>query len=230
MIPSSDALENRLGVLFKDKTLLKQSLVHSSFLNENPDAGLLSNEKLEFLGDAVIGLSVAYALYDGCPGRSEGELTSLRSALVKGQTLARVASSLGLGDYLVMGKGEEAEGGRKRQSNLADAFEAVVGAVFLDQGYEAAKAFVMRTLASELDRSLAGDVPQDPKSRLQEISQSKGLGQPKYKVVEISGPEHDRSFSVEVIIEDKVLGKGAGRRKIDAEREAATEAYESLSK
>lgn len=222
-------LQKRLGIQLKDMALLEQALVHASFLNENPDAGLSSNEKLEFLGDAVIGLVVAHALFKERPGMGEGELTSLRSAVVRGQTLARVASELGLGEYLTMGKGEEAEGGRKRQSNLANTFEAVIGAVFLDQGYQNARDVVLRTLNPEIDRILAGEVPQDPKSRLQEIVQSRGMGQPRYRIAEISGPEHSRTFSVEVLVGKGVLGAGVGRRRIDAEREAATMALEALA-
>ena len=221
-------LEERLGIRFRDKKLLEQALVHRSFLNENPEFPLASNERLEFLGDAILGLIVSHELYSRFPAFSEGELTSLRSALVRGRTLARQAESLHLGSYLLMGHGEESSGGRRRQSNLANVFEAAVGALFLDQGYDVTREFILDTMVPEMDRILATGAPKDPKSQLQELLQARGLSPPTYGVVDVSGPDHSRVFTVEVVVSDRIMGQGTGKQKIEAEREAATQALGTL--
>ncbi len=222
-------LGKSLGVKFHDQKLLERALVHRSFLNENPEISLDSNERLEFLGDAVLGLVVGHALYVRCPDLAEGELTSLRAALVQRQTLAQISARLRLGDYLLLGRGEDSSGGRQRQSNLANVIEALIGAVFLDQGYQAAQEFTLGFMAPDIDTLLASDIPKDPKSRLQELLQSTGGDVPVYRIMDLSGPEHNRRFIVEVIVSDKVLGVGSSRRKVDAERQAAMQAIRELS-
>ena len=223
-----DSLEQVLGISFKNGELLRLALVHSSYLNETPEELPESNERLEFLGDGVLGLVVAHELYERHPDRPEGELTAMRSKLVRGETLARIAEKLELGRYLVLGKGEEASGGRQRPSNLAAAFEALVGALLLDQGYEAAEAFVLGALADELSAVDRPTVPKSPKSLLQEVVQGRGLAAPTYRLLEATGQEHERRFTSEVVIADKPIGRGSGRRKSEAEQQAAREALKSL--
>lgn len=221
-------LEERLAIRFRERSLLEQALVHRSYLNENPDFHLGSNERLEFLGDALLGLVTSHELYMLCPDLSEGELTALRSALIRGRTLARLGDSLQLGSYLLLGQGEDASGGRQRQTNLANVFEAILGALFLDQGYQVAREFILRIMAPEIELLLKREIPKDPKSRLQETLQARNLSAPSYRIVDISGPDHSRLFTVEVIVDSRVLGRGVGKRKIDAEGEAAKEALKLL--
>lgn len=224
-----DVLEQIIGVTFRDRTLLEQALVHRSYLNENPDFALPSNERLEFLGDAVLGLAVAEKLYHEFPHLSEGKMTKLRAALVRQETLASLAASLGLGGYLRLGRGEEVSGGRSRQTNLARAFEAVVGAVFLDQGFAVAADSILRLFGDQLRRIMEGRLTTDYKSRLQEVVQAEQRLTPVYRVVEASGPDHDKRFVVEVMVGDTVIGRGAGRSKRMADEEAAWSAIERLS-
>ncbi len=201
--------------------LLRQALRHSSYANEHPGEGE-SNERLEFLGDAVLNLAVSEYLYRTCP-HPEGELTQLRAAIVSGSALAEVARDLGLSSHLLLGRGEEESGGRERSSLLSDAFEALVGAVFLHEGYEAAARFVRHHLRSALDRARAGDVRRDYKTLLQEEAQRHGL-RPVYTLLEARGADHAREFTVQVELNGrKALGKG--RRIKDAEQEAARRLY-----
>ena len=223
-----DSFEEALGVSFGDRDLLRTALVHSSVLNEDSGESSDSNERLEFLGDGLIGLVVAQELYQRYPDRAEGELTSMRSALVRGETLARVGSTLDLGRFLVMGKGEERNGGRDRASTLAAAFEALVGALFLDQGYEPARSFVLGALAQEISRVDHAAVPTSPKSLLQELLQGQGLDPPAYRITDITGDDHARTFTAEAVSEGKVVGRGTGTRKALAEQEAAAHALRSL--
>jgi ribonuclease-3 len=221
-------MEARLGVEFSDRSLLSTALVHDSYVNENPDAGLQSNERVEFLGDAVVDLAVGHALFARAEGATEGELTALRSLVVRSESLAGAANRLGLGEYLLMGRGERANRGAERVSNLGDAFEAVVGAILLDRGYPAAREFVVRSLSQELEAAIRAESPKDPKSRLQEFAQAAGWGSPVYRTVMTEGPDHMRSFKVEVLVKGQVVGSGTGARKLDAERFAAQRAYASL--
>lgn len=229
MVPPSDlgALAERLGLSFRDPNLLRRAFVHPSYLNEAPGAGE-SNQRLEFLGDAVLDLVVAQELYLRCPGLPEGELTKRRANVVNRRSLALAALKLDLGRYLVMGKGEEERGGRTRESNLESVLEALVGAVFLDSGYEGARSLTLHILGTSLAAVAAHDVSQDPKVELQELAQARGLGLPTYRVVRIEGPEHARVFTVEVIVGGKALGVGIGGRTQDAERAAAEEALGQL--
>ena len=223
-----EVVEEALGVSFHDRALLRTALVHASYLNESRREGLESNERLEFLGDGVLGLVVAQELYRRYPDRREGELTALRSALVRGETLARVARGMRLGRGLVLGRGEEAGGGRDRTSNLAGAFEAVVGAIFLDQGYDAARSFVLSALDAEIRDVRRGDEAKSAKSLLQERLQGRGLAPPSYRVSEDADADPARRFTAEALSQGAVVGRGYGPRKSLAEHAAASDALERL--
>ncbi|MCL0059144.1 ribonuclease III [Dehalococcoidia bacterium] len=234
-MPQLDALQNILGVAFEDVTHLQQSLVHRSYLNESEalsetsdDHPLSSNERLEFLGDALLGHVVAERLYCEFPDFSEGDLTKVRSALVRTETLARIARSLNLGDYLFLGKGEAESGGRRRQRNLACALEAVIGAILVDQGFNVAREFVLRILGKELERATAEKLEKDPKSRLQEVVQAEQRLTPVYRTDNVTGPDHDRIFVVDVFAGETFLGRGSGKSKRAAEQEAAVAALKTL--
>ena len=221
-------LERALGVRFKERALLRQAVVHRSFLNEHPESGWESYERLEYLGDAFLGWVVADELYRRYRAYSEGALTRARAGLVQGRTLAEVAKSLGLGGYLYLGQGEEATGGRSRRSNLAGALEALLGAVLLDQGAAAARRLVLRWLEGWMDQLAGEDVPRDPKSALQELAQERGLPLPRYDVIREAGPSHAPSFTVQVWLRDRNAGQGTGRRKVEAESNAAAQALKGL--
>ncbi|MDZ4278824.1 MAG: ribonuclease III [Dehalococcoidia bacterium] len=220
--------EKHLGLRFKNDALLREALVHSSYVNENPELAPASNERLEFLGDAVLGLIVADQLFASYPDQDEGMLTELRSHLVRRDTLAKAARRLQLGAALLLGRGEEAGGGRSRPTNLAHAYEAVVGAIFLDGGLAAARRFVQRSLKPEFEELTERAYLPDPKSRLQVLSQSQFQSTPQYRLVEAKGPDHARRFTVEVVVAGRPLGTGAGRSKQQAEKEAAREALGRL--
>ena len=221
-------VEATLGIAFKDRSLLQESLTHQSFINENPGVTAVSNERLEFLGDGLLNFVVAHRLFTKAPEQAEGDLTARRAQAVRRETLAHVAGRMRLGDFLVMGKGEAASGGAARASNRANAFEALVGAVLLDRGFRSARSFVLRWMRPEISGILAGKTPKDPKSRLQEILQSRGRAVPGYRVIEVAGPPEHRHFAVSVEVDGAALGQGTGKRKIDAEREAARQAIEAL--
>lgn len=222
-------LQKSLGVSFNDLSHLEQALIHSSYLNENPSFAPTSNERLEFLGDAVLGLVIAEKLYLSFPQFSEGEMTRARAALVRRDTLARVVRVISLGDFLYLGKGEEASGGRHKVSNLAAALEAVIAAIFLDRGLATTKEIILRLFNEEIERAVSQGAGVDYKSQLQELVQAKQQPPPVYELVEAVGPAHDRWFTVEVKISDTVLGKGSGRSKKMAETEAAYSALQRLS-
>ncbi len=216
-----------LGLDFNDQGLLQQALVHRSYLNEHPSSPLESYERMEFLGDAVLELAVSTALYDRLPSLSEGELTKLRSQIVCGDSLAAVARSIGLGDALLLGRGEETTGGRSRNTILAAAFEALVAAVFLDRGYQRARDFVLETLAGPLEKAWRDGAPREnPKSALQELLQGLGEPAPTYRLAGASGPDHRPVFTVEALLGGEVIGRGEGGRKSDAERAAAQNALD----
>ncbi len=223
------ALQITLGIAFKTQSLLEQALTHSSYVNENPSLASGSNERLEFLGDAILGFIVAEKLYQDFPDLTEGDMTRLRSALVRRDTLARVAESIKLGDYLYLGKGEEASHGRAKPANLAALLEAVIAAVFLDQGLATTRDFTLKLLGEELLKVVSQDTAVDYKSRLQEFIQSRQQLTPAYRLIETTGPDHDRTFTVEVMAGDTVLGRGSGRSKKLAETEAARSALARLS-
>ena len=223
------ALQQVIGMNFKDEPLLQQAFVHSSYINENPGSSITDNERLEFLGDALLSLIVAEELYREFTNFGEGDLTEIRVSLIRQETLAEIAAGLKLGDYLLLGKGEEASGGRQKQTNLADAFEALIGAVYLDQGLNIAKDFVLAKFANQLEEMRAKGIGRNYKSLLQEFTQAKYKLLPTYRIVEASGPDHDKSFIVEVILGDKVLGTGFGKNKRAAEMEAARSVWEKLT-
>jgi ribonuclease-3 len=223
------ALQRTLGVYFEDKALLEQALIHSSYVNENPSLAPVSNERLEFLGDAVLGLIVAKKLYQDYPDLAEGEMTKLRSALVRRDTLNRMAQSIRLGEYLYLGKGEEASGGMNKPANLAAALEALIAAVFLDRGSDIARDFILRLIDKELERVVRQGAGADCKSELQELVQAREQETPTYYVIEATGPAHAKIFTVEVRLGDTVLGRGTGTSKKEAETEAARLALKKLS-
>ena len=221
-------LQKILGVPFQQQELLTQALTHSSYANENPGVAPASNERLEFLGDAILGLIVAENLYRDFPGMSEGEMTRLRSILVKQETLARVAESIKLGNYLYLGKGEEASGGKDKPANLARALEALIAAVYLDHGPAVTEQLVLEILDAELLKTLYQGMIVDYKSQLQELLQAKTQQTPVYNLIETQGPDHSKKFTVEVRLGNDVLANGIGRSKKKAETEAARIALEKL--
>ncbi len=224
----SAALAGKLDISFNEPSLLEQALVHSSYVNEKPGSASVSNERLEFLGDAVLGAVFAEKLYQDLPEMSEGEMTKLRSYLVCRDTLSSVASAIGLGEHIYLGKGEEANGGRHKPSNLAGTLEAVIAAVFLDQGLAATRDFILRLFNRELEELDSQGVAVDYKSQLQELLQARQQEIPFYHIVESTGPDHDRRFTAEVRVGDTVLGRGSGKSKKLAETEAARSALEKL--
>jgi len=213
-------LELALGIKFKNQDLLKQAFVHRSYLNEHPKCGFEHNERLEFLGDAVLELAVTKHLYENYPN-PEGELTIWRAALVNSKMLSRIASDLGFNDYLLLSKGESRDTGRARQFILANTFEAVVGAIYLDQGFEKAEEFIKRNLIKELPIILEKKLYHDPKSRFQEEAQDKMGITPTYEVLGESGPDHAKHFIVGVFLGDKMIAKGEGPSKQTAQEMAA---------
>jgi len=229
MASDLDALEAKLRTRFRNRALLAKAMVHRSHLNEAKRPDIESNERLEFLGDAVIGYVVARELYRRFPGVPEGQLTELRAQLVRWETLATVAGRLDFGKHLALGRGEERTGGRERPMNLARAYEAVVGALLEDRGLRDTERFVLRTLKADLAELEATSNVADIKSRLQEWVQGRVGGTPIYQTVSVVGPDHAREYRVQVQIGDRVLGEGLGRNKRTAERAAAAEALTRLT-
>jgi ribonuclease-3 len=215
-------LEAAVGVRFNDRALLQRAFVHRSYLHEaDEETELQDNQRLEFLGDAVLSFIVSELLFRRYPERREGDLTNLRSALVKRETLSRFAKELRLGDYLLLGRGEEENGGRGRHTTLCDTYEAFIGAFFLDQGTAALRKFVEPRLMAEIDRVAHHALTKDPKSRLQEWVQA-AMGQtPRYKTVHTEGPDHARLFTRQVTIGKQPIGVGQGQSKQEAEQAAA---------
>lgn len=219
--------EKSLGFEFHDQGLLRQALVHRSYLNEKPEFAAQDNQRLEYLGDALLDFIVGDHLYRQFPHLREGKLTSLRSALVKTESLAELARRLDLGNHIYLGRGEEENGGRAKPSLLAAALEALLGAIYLDQGLDQVRTFLLSLLAPQLGEILAKG-SKDYKSRLQERAQA-SFGQiPVYRAIAQSGPDHAKEFTVEVILGDRVLGRGRGRSKQAAEQDAARQALQTL--
>ncbi len=223
-----DDVEDALNIKFSDRKVLILALTHQSYANEHPDVPPVSNERMEFLGDSIVGMVVADRMFTGAPDLAEGDLTVRRSQVIRRETLALAAKSIGLGQWLVMGKGEAGADGAERASNLADTFEAIVGAVFVDRGYREARSFVNRWLGGYVDEALQAETRKDPKSLLQEYLQGNGSDPPRYQLVSESGTPSDLVFTIEVVIDSKSVATGSGTRKIDAEREAASRALELL--
>ncbi|MEX1295535.1 MAG: ribonuclease III [Candidatus Limnocylindrales bacterium] len=228
MPTSTRELADRLGLHFGDPALLDEALVHSSYVNEHPEGGTESNERLEFLGDAVLSLVMSEALFKRHRDEPEGVLTTRRAAIVSTRGLARIARRLGIGDALVLGQGAENSGERRRSSVLAGLFESIVAAIYLDRGLEAARDFILEAAAPELDAAVSADTLKAPKSRLQEHAFSSTGRAPAYRIVSSDGPDHDRHFVVEVAVDGTVVGSGEGRSRREAETHAAEAALESI--
>jgi len=214
------ALEQRLVYRFADPALLTQALTHRSFANESRDSSIVDNERLEFLGDAVLDLIIGHQLFIDHPAADEGELSRLRAELVSAPTLAHLARELALGECLLLGRGEARSGGRDKESLQADALEAVIGAIFLDAGFSVAASVVCRLFAPYL-RADGVPVEQDFKTRLQERLQAHQQPRPEYLLADVRGPDHQRHYEVELLVAGAVLGRGAGTTKKRAEQEAA---------
>lgn len=218
-------LQGKIGYQFQDETLLKQALTHSSFANEQKINKLNNYERLEFLGDAVLELVSSEFLYNENEDMPEGQLTRLRASMVCEPALAYCARDINLNSYILLGKGEEATGGRKRDSITSDVMEAVIGAIFLDGGIEKAKKFIYRFVLSDLEDKI---LFLDSKTLLQEEIQKKNTAQLRYELVGEEGPDHDKQFSVEAYLDEHLIGSGVGRTKKAAEQQAAYEALKKL--
>lgn len=220
-------LEALLGVEFQNKELLLSAITHRSYLNEHREATQEHNERLEFLGDAVLELAVTDYLFNKYPNKPEGELTAVRAALVNTNSLSESSDKLGLNEYLLMSKGEAKDTGRARQYILANAFEAVIGAIYMDKGYEAAESFIAGQLYQKTDRIVEKRLWQDPKSRFQELAQENVSVTPTYEMLSQVGPDHDRVFTVGVFLKSEKVSEGQGRSKQEAEQAAAEKAIEN---
>lgn len=228
-MPDFSDLNSKLNIKFKDLSLLKQAFIHRSYLNE-VKMDLPSNERLEFLGDAVLSLVVSSHLFSTRSKDSEGDLTNLRAYIVKTKSLAQVAKKLDLGKHLKLSRGEELGGGRENPQLLANTFEALLGAIFVDQGLEGAKKVIEETLLPLFEKELKIGPPQDAKSRLQEVVQEQFKVSPYYKILKTHGPDHAKRFVVEVYVGGKPMGQGSGSSKQTAEEESAKEALNQLTK
>lgn len=227
-LQSLEQLEKNIGIAFRERAILRQALLHTSYVYETGGNPWESNERLEFLGDALLGYVVAEFLCQVTPPLSEGEMTKLRASLVNGDVLATVASSMHLGDHLLLGRGEQSTGGRERPANLGRAYEALIGAILLDRGEEEARQFILTSLERELRKVQAGEAAVDYKSQLQEVVQRRRQSYPTYRVIREEGPSHSKEFTVEVLVENRVMGTGSGSSKQAAEKAAAAMALRTL--
>jgi ribonuclease III len=218
-----DELEKAIGLSFQDKNLLALAFVHKSYINEN-ESQEAHNERLEFLGDAVLELAVTDFLYRKYSDQAEGELTNWRSALVKGKNLAKVAAQLGLGEQLLLGRGEDMSGGREKEYILANTMEALIGAIYLDKGYDESNKFIMKNIVALLEDIIAKGLHIDSKSRVQEITQERLNLTPRYELITEDGPDHDKIFEMGIYFGKKLAGRGSGPSKQEAEQEAAHDA------
>jgi ribonuclease III len=218
--------EKKIGVTFTNKSVLKQAFVHRSYINENRNSGLEHNERLEFLGDAVLELVVTDYLYHKYPKKPEGELTAFRSSLVNSNTLAEAATKLEVNDFLLLSKGEAKDTGRARQYILANTYEAIVGAIYIDQGYDGAKQFIANNIFDLIDEIVEKGSWIDSKSRFQEKAQETAGITPVYKTTKEAGPDHNKQFTVGLYLETKLVSEGVGKSKQEAEQDAARKALE----
>ena len=225
-----DQIESLLGLKFKNKDILKTAFIHRSYLNEHPEEKLPHNERLEFLGDSVLGMIVSKYIYEKYPTHPEGDLTNFRSSIVNAKSLSKAASSLKLGDYLYLSRGEEATGGRTRQFLLANTFEALIGAIFLDLGLAETKKFLSNYLLPSLEEIVEKKLYKDFKSQLQEKLQESVGTTPVYKIIEERGPDHAKIFRSAVFIDKEKIADGSGPSKQEAEQEAAKAALENWHK
>ena len=223
-----DHCQDNLGICFRREALLEQAFVHTSYCNETPDLEYSSNERLEFLGDAVLNFIVTDKLYKEFPELSEGELTEIRASLVCRDTLSELASSLELGNWLLLGRGEESSGGRAKASNLANAVEALIGALYLDQGIGKTRRFILKHLKRDLEEMKTGRIVVNYKALVQELIQGEGRPTPVYRLVEAIGPAHNKQFTAEILVDGQALGRGIGGSKKSAESQAARAAWEKL--
>ncbi|MFC1616357.1 ribonuclease III [Patescibacteria group bacterium] len=219
-----EKLEKEIGIKFKDKELLKRAFVHKSYVNEHRNEKLKHNERLEFLGDAVLELVATKHLFDNYPEQNEGQMTSFRSALVKGKHLAEVAQKLKLGQYLFLSNGEEKSGGREKNYILANTVESLIGAIYVEHDYEQAKDFIKKYILTKLDEIIEHGLYIDSKSRFQEICQDKKSFTPFYKVIKEEGPDHDKIFTMGAFINEELIATGDGSSKQNAEEKAAENA------
>jgi ribonuclease III len=219
-------LEKKLKITFNDKNLLSQAFTHRSFLNENPELNLSHNERLEFLGDAVLEHIVTENLFKNYPSKAEGELTSWRAALVNAKILSEMSKELGFNDFLLLSQGESKERGKARQYILANVFESFIGALYLDQGMDSCKNFIEKNLMKELPRIIKENLFKDSKSFFQEQAQEKTGITPTYRVLEENGPDHAKNFTIGVFLEKELVSKGEGTSKQEAEEAAAKNALD----
>jgi ribonuclease-3 len=224
-----DELQSTIGITFDNPAILGQAFIHTSYIYENLDRQSGDNQTMEFLGDAVLNMLVAEALYRGFPTLPEGKLTEIRVSLIRQEKLAEKAADIKLGDYLLLGKGEEASGGRGKRNNLADTFEALTAAIFLDRGLDVTRQFIISVFCKELEDIKAGRLSSNFKAILQEFTQAEFKTLPEYEIIESSGPDHDKVFVVSVSLGDVVLAVGSGKTRKTAESEAARTAYLKLS-
>lgn len=217
-------LEKKIGIEFKNQDLIQQAFVHKSYVNEHRNKGIKHNERLEFLGDAVLELVATKHLFDKYPNQSEGQMTTFRSALVKGKHLAEVARTLELGEYLYLSNGEEKSGGRDKNYILANTVEALIGAIYVERNYEVAKDFIQKHILAKLDQIIEQGLHIDAKSQFQEMSQEKETFTPYYEVIEEKGPDHSKVFTMGAYIDGELVAEGTGSSKQSAEEKAAKNA------
>lgn len=225
-MPEVAEFAKSIGVKFNDLTILRQAFTHRSYLNEHRGEVSVHNERLEFLGDAVLELISTHFLYEKFPEKTEGELTAYRAALVNAVTLAEIASQIGMNEFLLLSRGEAKDQGRARSILLANAIEALIGAIYLDQGYEAAHEFISKYIFPKVEEIVNKKLWRDPKSTLQEKAQDSEGVTPYYSVVRETGPDHDKQFIVGVYVKDMLLAQGMGKSKQEAEQDAARNALE----
>lgn len=225
-IPDFKKFEDASGITFKNKELLRRAFTHRSYLNENRGAESSHNERLEFLGDAVLELMVTEYLFEKYPDNNEGDLTAYRAAMVNAITLSEVAQKINVNDYLLLSKGEARDTGKARQYILANTMEAIIGAIYLDQGYDAAKYFISKNLFHLIDKIVEEKSWIDAKSRFQEKAQEKESFTPLYKSLKEEGPDHDKHFTVGVYLDKELIAEGTGKSKQEAEQDAARKALE----
>lgn len=221
--------QKKISYAFKKPEILQESLTHKSYVNENPDQYLKDNERLEFLGDSVLSLSISTFLIINFPNLSEGDLSRFKSIIVSEPALSRIAASLDIGQFLLLGRGEEHTGGRNKESLLANALEAIIAAIYLDGGFYPADEFIKLNFTEELTVIVRDEISVDYKTDLQEYCQAKSLPLPVYRVLKESGPDHKKIFEIELIIDGAVYGTGSGKNKKEAEQKAAKEALNILT-
>lgn len=228
MVANLEELQDEIEIYFEDKELLKKAITHKSYANENRNLQLKDNERLEFLGDSVLDVVVSEYMFYKYPDHPEGELAKIRSVVVSAPTLAQKAKEINLGKYILLGKGEDLTGGRERDSILADAFEALVGGIYLDQGLKQIQDFILDLLIFDIDTVERGENIQDYKTLLQELIQKNSNSRPEYEVIKEEGPDHNKEFTVEVSFQEDTLGIGTGTSKKEAQQRAAKDAIDKV--